>query len=294
MAARTLANLLGRRDPLPAEVERALDALRRLAEQPDLHDIAGLNAALIEAMYTRPLPAPHVMIDPAHARVKQAGAVPLLRGEPVAWDTGRVREKFVDLCRVMQERGNPFAAELRRAAGSARFPVADLAVEILAGAPSVVAERAAALDLDAGLAATLLRLTLFPALAAVVADLAPLLDSAGWRRGYCPACGAWPLLGEYRGLELTRFLRCGLCAAAWEIDRLVCCFCGNRMHQDLVNLNVEGEEGKHRAVACRRCHCHLKQISTLTPLPPVQLLVADIATLHLDLVALDRAYSPPQ
>ena len=292
--ARALTKLFGRRIPLAPEVEEAIEKLRRMEAQPDLRDVAGANAALLEAMYTRPLPVPPIAIDPAHAATKQAGGVPLLRGEPPRFYAARVRDRFLDLCRVMEERGNPFAAELRHAARSGTFPIVDLATEVLAGDPHAIAARAADADLDAGLAATLLRLTLFPALAQLAAGLQPLLDTTTWRRGYCPVCGAWPLLGEYRGLELARFLRCGLCATAWEVDRLVCPFCENRVPQDLVNLAVEGEEQKHRAVACRRCHCYVKQISTLAPIPPAQLLVADVATLHLDLIALDRAYSPPQ
>jgi formate dehydrogenase maturation protein FdhE len=66
------------------------------------------------------------------------------------------------------------------------------------------------------------------------------------------------------------------------------------MHQDLINLVVEGEEAKQRAVACERCRCYVKQISTLVPIPAPQLLAADLATLHLDLAAMERAYAPPQ
>ena len=34
--------------------------------------------------------------------------------------------------------------------------------------------------------------------------------------GYCPICGAWPLLGELRGVELSRFSRCAGCGAGWR------------------------------------------------------------------------------
>ena len=60
---------------------------------------------------------------------------------------------------------------------------------------------------DAGLAATVLRFTLFPALVSLNQSVAPLRAGAAWGRGYCPTCGAWPLLGEFRGLEQDRWLR---------------------------------------------------------------------------------------
>ncbi len=46
-------------------------------------------------------------------------------------------------------------------------------------------------------------------------------------------------------------------------------------------------------MSLERCHCYIKQISTLVPIPAPELLVADLQTLHLDLIALQRGYMPP-
>ena len=113
-----------------------------------------------------------------------------------------------------------------------------------------------------------------------------------WEQGYCPTCGSWPLLGEYRGLEQTRLLRCGLCASEWAIDRLVCPFCGSRNHADLGYLYVEGDEHK-RAVTCENCRSYVKMLATLTPIPPIELAIHDLATIHLDMVALEQGYAAP-
>jgi FdhE protein len=293
--ATTLHRFFRRQAPLPEDVQAALRKLEQLAEtQPDLQELAATNAALLQAMYAHALPRPHVVLDAEHAMAKREAGLPLLRGEPVVWEAKPLVEQFVRLCGVMQAQGNQFAAGLAQATKAGRFAVDELAAEVVAGDPNAVAARAVELDLDAGLAATLLRLALFPTMARLARELDPLLAPEDWRRGYCPCCGAWPLLGEYRGLELTRLLRCGLCATEWEIDRLVCPFCDNRVHQDLINLQVAGEEQKQRAAACERCHCYVKQISTLVPIPAPELLVADLATLHLDLVALQRNYMPAQ
>jgi FdhE protein len=88
------------------------------------------------------------------------------------------------------------------------------------------------------------------------------------------------LLGEYRGLDQSRFLRCGLCAAGWEVPRLFCPFCGNREHARLGLLHAEGEESKYRAATCAECRGYVKMLATLTALPP----------LHLDLAAAQRGY----
>jgi len=280
---------------LPPQVEGALKKLERLGEQqPELRELAQTNAALLQTMYAHELPVPPVVIDAEHAGLKHEAGIPLLRGEPIAFDERALRDQFVRLCGVMQDHGNQQAAALGRAAKGRHLSVAALAVDVIAGEPAAAADRVDDLGLDAGLAATLLRLTLFPPMAKLVAQSQALVSSAVWRRGYCPACGMWPLLGEYRGLELTRFLRCGLCAAEWEVDRLVCIVCDNRLHQDLKNLSVEGEEQRQRAVACERCHCYIKQISTLAAIPAPELLAADLQSLHLDLIALQRNYMPPQ
>ena len=112
-----------------------------------------------------------------------------------------------------------------------------------------------------------------------------------WDHGYCHVCGSVPLLGELRGLDQSRFLRCGLCAAGWEVPRLWCPFCHNRDHERLSFLHGEGEEAKYRVSLCDGCRGYVKMVSTLSALPPLHLLVADVATLHLDLAAAERGYT---
>jgi FdhE protein len=123
--------------------------------------------------------------------------------------------------------------------------------------------------------------------------LSPLRQNQRWQQGYCPTCGSWPLLGEFRGLEQVRFLRCGMCTAEWEFPRLCCPYCGTRDHQLLGYLHVEGEEGKHRAATCDGCRGYVKMVTTLSALDGPHLLVADLATMHLDLAAGEQAYAPP-
>ena len=120
----------------------------------------------------------------------------------------------------------------------------------------------------------------------------PLRRQCAWDHGFCPVCGSWPLLGEFRGLEQTRFLRCGLCAAGWEFPRLRCPFCGTADHRQLGYFYAEAEEGKYRAATCAVCRGYVKMVSVLGELPPPRLLVMDLATMHLDLVAADRGYAP--
>ena len=294
----------GRWRPVPhAQVlgyaEQALTQLERIASQrPDLAALTAMHAALIRVTFRDQPPIPRVALDAAHAAAKLAGGVPLLRGEPLVLDAAWLRERYLHLCDALLDQpaasaSHTAAQALKQAVSRRVLDVHALAIEILAGDPGAVAEQAARLDLDAGLAATVLRWTVLPVLEQVAIQLQPLRQHADWQAGYCPTCGAWPLLAEQRGLEQTRLLRCGVCASEWTLERLLCPFCGSRSHTDIAYLYEEAQEAAQRAVTCERCHCYYKALATLVPLTTPQLLVADLATVHLDLIVLDRAYAPP-
>jgi FdhE protein len=293
VAAEFLRKLLGQPAPPAPEVAEARAELDRLArERPALAGPAGVLRDLLPDLVPDPPPLSLPPLTPDQARAKRAGGVPLLRGEALAPDTAAVRRRWRRACALLsrQPGGAParaLAAALRR--GSLNLEA--LTRDALAGQPEAVHARAEALGLDAGLTATVLRLGLLPALAPVQAALAPLADGTAWEHGYCPACGSWPLLGEYRGLEQRRVLRCGLCAAEWGVPRLLCPFCGTRDHRLLGYFSVEGEEGRYRATTCDGCRGYVKMTATLQPLAVLQLLVADVATLHLDLAAAERGFA---
>jgi FdhE protein len=172
-----------------------------------------------------------------------------------------------------------------------RLDPVDLVGELLAGRPGAVHACAAGLGLDAGLTASVLRFTAMPALARLNAGLEFLRGGTPWEAGACPTCGSGPLLGEHRGLEQTRLLRCGFCTAEWQFPRLQCPFCATRDHRVLGYFAVDGEEGKYRAATCEACQGYVKMVSTLTALSGPQLIVADLATVHLDLAATERGYA---
>lgn len=140
---------------------------------------------------------------------------------------------------------------------------------------------------------------------AVVAQVAakPLLIAAAstlepravgvWQRGYCPVCGAWPALAEIRGIERERRLRCGCCSADWPLPHLHCAFCEERDHAKLGTLQPEGEEQLWRAETCETCHGYLKAVMTYGALSMRALVLLDLTTIPLDLVAQQRGYARP-
>ena len=133
----------------------------------------------------------------------------------------------------------------------------------------------------------------------------PLLQACGrrlasevpatWWEGYCPLCGAWPVVAEYAGLERKRLLRCGRCGTAWAIPALRCVFCDETDHESLGYLTPEeGGEQKRSVEVCGTCKGYLKGVTTVRPLAPWAILLDDLMTVHLDVAALERGLRRPE
>ncbi len=101
------------------------------------------------------------------------------------------------------------------------------------------------------------------------------------------------MLAESRGLEQRIHLRCGLCAADWPGERLRCPSCGEVESKALHYSFVEGEQDRCRLAHCDTCLYDWKVVSTLTALSAPAMIVADLATVHLDLLADDRRGESP-
>jgi FdhE protein len=144
-----------------------------------------------------------------------------------------------------------------------------------------------------------------PGALASVAHLAafPLLQRCGrllesrvlpyWHHGYCPVCAAWPILAERRGLDRSRRLRCGRCAAEWKVQWLYCIYCGEREHDRLGSLAPESQGEMLKVETCATCRGYLKSIASLQGFSAFELLLQDLETVEFDLIALDRGYRRP-
>jgi len=107
-----------------------------------------------------------------------------------------------------------------------------------------------------------------------------------WLRSYCPTCGASPAMGQLVGIEpgRVRHLLCGRCGTRWRFRRTGCPFCEITDDHRLAVLDIEGEAGL-RIDYCTSCRGYLK---TYNGQGNETLLLADWASLHLDVLAQDR------
>ena len=116
---------------------------------------------------------------------------------------------------------------------------------------------------------------------------------SAWTHGYCPVCAAWPALSELRGLERSRRLRCGRCAADWPLPVLQCAYCGEVDHGKLGTLTPEGESQTRRVEVCYTCKGYLKTFTTLRPMALRTIVMTDLSSVDLDLIAQERTYARP-
>ena len=116
----------------------------------------------------------------------------------------------------------------------------------------------------------------------------------GWTEGYCPVCGAWPAFAEVRGIERSRYFRCGRCGGEWQAQCLFCPYCGTTDHNELCSLVPEKSGSNSVIEACKRCLGYVKAFTTLQGSQPTQVFLDDLASAHLDVAALDQGYKRPQ
>ena len=215
---------------------------------------------------------------------------PALAGARIALEPSLGREWARRLLQVAGRAGGAGAASLRAAAqrlDGLRFLEAAVCDDL-----DAVAGLAADSGTDGKALGALVGLAAMPLLQAcrrrVVRGVAE-----GWSRGYCAVCGAWPTLAEVRGLERTIRLRCGRCGGDWRIEWLTCPYCSVADHERLGSL-VSDSHGETRTVrTCAECRGYFKTVTTLGPWPPDQVSVEDLATVDLDVAALERGYGRP-
>jgi FdhE protein len=123
-------------------------------------------------------------------------------------------------------------------------------------------------------------------------ERAPRL-SRGWREGYCRVCGTWPAFAEIRGIERSRMFRCGRCGDEWHARPLRCPYCGLDDHTALVSLVPETGVSNATIEGCRACLGYTKTLTRLQGCSPGTVMLDDLASVHLDVAAIEQGYTRP-
>jgi FdhE protein len=218
--------------------------------------------------------------------------VPLLHGSTLQVDVERALRLVKDLLSIAAGGDLAGGATLRGYRPS-RDDAAGLVLAAVRQDAEGLRVSAQSAGVDAGALASIAHLAAVPLLQSCGRQLEGEIP-AYWPQGYCPVCAAWPILAERRGLDRSRRLRCGRCSAEWEVQWLCCIYCGENQHELLGMLEPDERNEQLKVETCGTCRGYLKSIATLQGFSAMDLLLQDLETVELDLVALERGYGRPE
>jgi FdhE protein len=223
---------------------------------------------------------------------RQHGKIPLLADTIVRLDELLVGRLLDRLLRIACRSGSSKLATLEAARRAGFDPLA-LFEAALYEQTDQLEQEAALLHADPEALQAIAALLPIPFLHACNRRWAAL-KSESWIEGYCPTCAAWPTFSEVRGIERTRYFRCGRCGGEWQANCLFCPYCGMTDHRELASLVPEKSGVGGVVDACKRCLGYVKAFTRLQAAPPARILVDDLATVDFDIAALERGYTRPK
>jgi len=223
----------------------------------------------------------------------ESGKMPFLTGATIFAEAQETLRWFDKLLRLAAPLTNAESAGLRRLDRSVlRERILELLQASICQSAPRFDDLAQALQVEAKTLRALADLAAVPFLHACRRRWSALIPE-GLSQGYCPICGAWPAFVEEQGIERTRRLRCGRCGTAWPAECLRCPYCDMAEHRQLTSL-VQTTGGEARRIdGCKRCRGYVKTFTVLQGSPPEAVLLDDLASVDLDIAALDAGYVRP-
>jgi FdhE protein len=216
-------------------------------------------------------------------------AVPLLAGAALALPSSTVRRVWKRLIRIASRTGTKKMATLE-AALRADADILPLFTASVCQDRDRIEEFAAVSGVDAEALHAVVGLLPVPLLHACNRRWASSM-SESWLEGYCPVCAAWPAFAEVRGIERSRYFRCGRCGGEWHARALWCPYCDTDDHDNFVALVPENANVV--IDGCRHCLGYVKTLTRLQGCPPDTVMVEDLASVELDVAALQHGYQRP-
>jgi FdhE protein len=223
---------------------------------------------------------------------RQEATVPLLAGVTLPLDASLVCRWTHNLFGVAAQSGTPEMSSLNFAKLS-EANCLSLLESSLDQDRGRLRETAAEFGVDAGAFESVALMISVPFLQACERKWGEW-KSQSWTEGYCPVCGAWPALAEVRGIERSHYFRCGRCGGGWHATCLFCPFCATTDHNELASLVPEKSDSTGVVNVCKRCLGYVKTFTRLQGASPAMIAVDDLASVDLDVAALEQGYKRPE
>ncbi|HUE87817.1 MAG TPA: formate dehydrogenase accessory protein FdhE [Vicinamibacterales bacterium] len=219
-------------------------------------------------------------------------AVPLLANASVAVPRNVLGRSLTRLIQKASRSGSGTMATLDRVLNDEPGALALFAASVSQDS-DVVKETAARRGIDADSLQAVSALWGIPFLQACHRQWAAVIPKT-WAAPYCPICASRPAFVEVRGIERARHARCGRCGAEWYARMLQCSYCDNSDHEQLLTLVPQSGAPTQAIEACTKCRGYLKAFTRLQGCSPGSVYLEDLASVDLDIAALDAGYRRPQ
>jgi len=105
----------------------------------------------------------------------------------------------------------------------------------------------------------------------------------------CPFCGSKSHFSRLRAEDSKRFMFCDRCFIEWEVRYLFCVHCANDEPGSIKFFSIENDES-YQIYTCEKCKGYLKTYDEKTGGQEVDLFVANMETIYLDILAREHGY----
>ncbi|MGH9346988.1 MAG: formate dehydrogenase accessory protein FdhE [Vicinamibacterales bacterium] len=285
-----------------AELRASLD--RRLAEisaaRPELERALELQRTLLSRQIDmldvfRSGGIPSVSLPPRYLAAKLRTSVPALHGEPIPLPSKLLELSAREYCAHLAGSGaGEAAAAIGRAFEAGTLDAAAVISACFGRDQRRVRFMTAQQGLSPDIAWLVAEMALAPFAHLLQCRALATAHTTGsvraWDRGYCPACGSWPAIAEAVAGRHT--LRCSFCAAGWELSSYRCLYCSNDGETFLTGA-PDPKQPWRRLQMCGACGGYVKVLELVTPTEFPLVAVEDLASMDLDLTAIERKYIRP-
>lgn len=116
-------------------------------------------------------------------------------------------------------------------------------------------------------------------------------DQKSWNIAtICPFCGSKPHFSRIRGSDGRRFMFCDRCFTQWETRNIFCVHCGNDNPHSIQYMSVE-DDMAYQVYTCEECKGYIKSLDERQKGGEVDLFIANIETVYLDMLAQEKGYT---
>jgi FdhE protein len=122
-------------------------------------------------------------------------------------------------------------------------------------------------------------------------DWGKLLEGFPWDRGYCPVCGAAPMIAKIKEGQSARILICSQCSHEWSFSRVICPSCGNDKQKTMTYFLV-ADKTQESTFVCEQCRRYLITADRVSDLIDFDAQVCALSLVHLDVVMQEKGYTP--